>query len=150
MSLAHFALTLVTLSLHRNKLTECVLSTEFPVHKELNLSNNQIQAISIASNTMAPSLTTLNFSCNRLKEIQSELTDKLPGLTTLFAYTNKITNTGPESFQGVRVLDLGKSDIALVPPMLCRVMSIKELNLDGNWSVEWKATSSKYRRVFVY
>ncbi|KAJ2964740.1 hypothetical protein NQZ79_g394 [Umbelopsis isabellina] len=131
-SWGHISQTLVTISLHRNKLAKFDLSIQLPVLKELDMSNNQIQTINITDSNLAPSLISLNVSCNRLKEIPSDLTQMLPALTTLLANTNKITVIEPSSFEGIRVLDLGNNDIAQVPPMLGRVTSIKELNLGGN------------------
>jgi Leucine-rich repeat (LRR) protein len=132
-SLEYFANSLVTLSLHRNKLTKFELTFRLPVLKELNLSNNQISSFSIREKDLAPLLTTLNLSCNRLVQVPSDLTELLPSLTVFHANTNKITTIEPQSYNGVRVLDLGNNDIAQVPPLLGRVTSIKELNLDGNW-----------------
>jgi Leucine-rich repeat (LRR) protein len=132
-SWAHLSQTLVTISLHRNKLTTFELSTQLPALKELNLSNNQIQNINITDSNLAPSLMTLNVNCNRLKDVPSNLTKLFPALTTLLANTNKISAIEPSSFEGIRVLDLGNNDIAQVPPMLGRVISIKDLNLGGNW-----------------
>jgi Leucine-rich repeat (LRR) protein len=119
--------------LHRNKLTKFELNFPLPALKELNLSNNRIQSITITEKHLAPSLTTLNLSCNRLTEIPSDLVLLLPSLTIFHANTNKITTIDPQSYNGVRVLDLGNNDIAQVPPLLGKVTSIKELNLDGNW-----------------
>ncbi|KAG2187255.1 hypothetical protein INT44_004940 [Umbelopsis vinacea] len=131
-SLSHFSSTLVTLSLHRNKLTKFELSFQLPALKELNLSNNQIQTFTSTQDNLAPLLSNLNLSCNRLKEVPARLTEYLPGLTNLSVNTNKITTIDPDSFPGIRVLDLGNNDIAQVPPLLGKVTSIKELNLDGN------------------
>lgn len=131
--LTHFSLTLVTLSLHRNKLTKFELGFQLPALKELNLSNNQIHTFTITQENLAPSLSNLNLSCNRLKEVPAHLTELLPSLTNFSVNTNKITTIDPDSYPGIRVLDLGNNDIAQVPPLLGRVTSIKELNLDGNW-----------------
>ncbi|KAG2183319.1 hypothetical protein INT43_006324 [Umbelopsis isabellina] len=131
-SWGHLSHTLVTISLHRNKLSTFAFSVQLPALKELDMSNNQIQNIDIADSNLAPSLISLNVSCNRLKAIPSNLSQMLPTLTTLLANTNKITVIEPSSFEGIRVLDLGNNDIAQVPPMLGRVTSIKELNLGGN------------------
>jgi Leucine-rich repeat (LRR) protein len=133
LSLTHFSSTLVTLSLHRNKLTKFELGFQLPALKELNLSNNQIHTFTITQENLAPSLSNINLSCNRLKEVPAHLTEFLPSLTHFSVNTNKITTIDPDSYPGIRVLDLGNNDIAQVPPLLGRVTSIKELNLDGNW-----------------
>ncbi|KAK7910039.1 hypothetical protein WMY93_014723 [Mugilogobius chulae] len=110
--------------------------TVFTEIYEIDLSENQIPALSPSGASPLPSLGVLRLGLNQLQTVPDHCFSGTPALTELHLQNNLISSLHDQSFSGLsklEILDLSNNHIQTLPPLMMHPLTaIETLYLEGN------------------